>query len=76
MVPTNLYRYLLENTYFGQFFYFSNDLSILAGACVFNCVEDSRDTCEGFTEFFCEGEDQPIFKVTQEISNGTTAAAV
>ena len=46
--------------------YFSNDLSILAGACVFNCVEDSRDTCEGFTEFFCEGKDQPIFKVTQE----------
>merc|ERR1712029_1083989 len=38
----------------------------IAGACVFNCVEDSRDTCKGFTEFFCEGEDQPIFKVTQE----------
>merc|ERR1711860_33126 len=36
----------------------------IAGACIFNCNEDSRDTCEGFTEFICEEEQ--IFKVTQD----------
>ena len=44
--------------------YYQWAISILAGACIFNCNEDSRDTCEGFTEFICEEEQ--IFKVTQD----------
>merc|ERR1711976_870998 len=51
--------------------WFVEDDSARAGACVINCVSDTRDTCEGFVEFINEGES--IYKLRQERNQPTRA---